>query len=396
MGNLSTQRILQEGFSEYEKKHGVPLYKQKAVNALMKCRSAALGGHVQECPEGHFKRIWYNSCRHRFCPLCAFIRIARWLAKQKARLLACDHYHVIFTIPEELNIIWLYNELLMISLLFQAVRETLFELMGDVKYLGAKPGIIAALHTWGQTLVFHPHIHCLVTGGGLTALGKWIGVNNGFLLPARVVMALFRNKLIQALRQAFEKGEIVLPPNGMRPQQFINLLNKLRYKKKKWNVRIMERYSHGEGVATYLARYLRGGAIGNSRILAFDGNKVTFSYYDNHDPGENGKGKKKTMTLSTEEFIGRLLLHVAIPGVRQVRSWGLYANGKKEELAQCREQLGQPPVEEEKKIDWQSLCERWGDEHPERCPICGRKLISTRVFHRGDLPPPDLLMEKAA
>src|SRR6266702_2469524 len=215
----------------------------------MQCRTAALGGHVQACPDGHVSRVWYNSCRHRSCPQCAYLQTERWLALQQARLLACDHYHVIFTLPHDRNPLWLANVSAMTSLLFQAVRETLFDLLADPKYLGAQPGMIAALHTWSQTLVLHPHIHCLVTGGGLTPDGHWVAVRHGFLLPARVVMAVFRGKLLDALRTAWHAGDLQLPET-LRPQAFLNLLNRLGHPQKtRWNVWIMERYAHGHGVA---------------------------------------------------------------------------------------------------------------------------------------------------
>lgn len=168
MSKATVQDILQQGFTSYAATQPLPDYVRHAAHALMACRTAALGGHVQACPEKHFHRIWYNSCRHRLCPQCTFIQIERWLAKQKARLLRSDHYHVIFTIPDDLNALWLKNTKQMMTLLFSAAQKTLFELLGDPKYLGATPGVIAALHTWGQTLVLHPHLHCLVTGGGLT------------------------------------------------------------------------------------------------------------------------------------------------------------------------------------------------------------------------------------
>ncbi len=170
------------------------------------------------------------------------MEIERWLATQRARLLACDHYHVIFTIPHDLNLLWLGNVPLMTTLLFQAVRDTLTTLLADPKYLGAQPGILAALHTWGQTLVLHPHIHCLVTGGGLTPDGQWVAVRNGFLLPVRVAMAVFRGKFLAALRTAWERGDLQLL-DGLRPQAFLNLLNRLGHPKKtRWNVHIQERY----------------------------------------------------------------------------------------------------------------------------------------------------------
>src|ERR671936_1005623 len=174
----------------------------------------------------------------------------------------------------------------MSTLLFQAVRETLFDLLADPKYLGAQPGIIAALHTWSKTLVLHPHLHCLVTGGGLTPDGQWRAVRNGFLLPARVVMAVFRGKMLAAIRQALA-CEALTVPAPMRPQQLQNLLNRLGHPRKtKWNVRIMERYRHGAGVVTYLARYLRGGPIKNARLVAWDGARVIFTCRARHEEAD--------------------------------------------------------------------------------------------------------------
>src|SRR5437879_11550072 len=174
-------------------------------------------------------------------------------------------------LPHDLNSLWLANVPVMTTLLFQAVRDTLGTLLAEPKYLGAQPGIIAALHTWSQTLVLHPHLHCLVTGGGLTPAGQWVAVRHGVLLPARVVMAIFRGKRVAAIRQTFARGALHLP-EPMRPQQFVNLLNRLGHPTKtRWNVRIMERYRHGAGVVKYLARYLRGGPLKNGHLVAYDG-----------------------------------------------------------------------------------------------------------------------------
>ena len=278
MALVTLQTIFQDAFPAYEQRHALPAHMRRAAHALMQCRTAALGGHIQACPDGHVSRVWYNSCRHRSCPQCAYLQTERWLALQQARLLACDHYHVIFTLPHELNPLWLTNVSVMTSLLFQAVRDTLGTLLADPKYLGAQPGIIAALHTWSQTLLLHPHLHCLLTGGGLTPAGQWRAVRNGFLLPARVVMTVFRGKMVAAIRQTCARGAFALP-EAMRPQQLFNLLNRLGHPRQtKWNVRIMERYRHGAGVVTYLARYLRGGPIKNARLVAWDGERVTFSY----------------------------------------------------------------------------------------------------------------------
>jgi hypothetical protein len=211
MALVTLHTIFQDAFPAYEQTHPLPSHVRKAARALMQCRTAALGGHVQACPDGHMARIWYNSCRHRACPQCAYLQTEHWWARQLARLLACDHYHVIFTLPHDLNPLWLANVPLMSTLLFQVVRETLFDLLADPKYLGAQPGMIAALHTWSQTLGLHPHLHCLVTGGGLTPDGHWKAVRNGFLLPACVVMAVFRGKMLGALRRAFARDALVLP-----------------------------------------------------------------------------------------------------------------------------------------------------------------------------------------
>ena len=239
MALVTLQTIFQDAFPAYEQTHPLPAHVRRAARAVMQCRTAALGGHVQACPDGHMARIWYNSCRHRACPQCASLQTERWLALQQARLLACDYYHVIFTLPHDLNSLWLANVSVMTTLLFQAVRDTLGTLLADPKYLGAQPGIIAALHTWSQTLVLHPHLHCLVTGGGLPPAGQWVAVRHGFLLPARVVMAIFRGKMLAAIRQTFARGVLALPA-AMRPQQLVNLLNRLGHPTKtKWNVRTL-------------------------------------------------------------------------------------------------------------------------------------------------------------
>jgi hypothetical protein len=245
MAHVTLQDIFQAGSPDYERTHLLPAHVGKAARAIMQCRTAVLGGHGQACPDGHVSRIWYNSCEHRSCPQCAFLQIERWLCKQTSRLIDCDHEHAIFTIPHDLNALWLDNVGLMTSLLFTSVRDSLFELLGDPTYLGVQPGIMMALHTWGQTLVLHPHSHGLVTGGGLTPEGHWVAVHNGYLLPARVVTAVFRGKFVDVLRRAFHRSAVALPA-AMRPQPFLNLLNRLGHKKKtRWNVRIMERYPSG-------------------------------------------------------------------------------------------------------------------------------------------------------
>src|SRR5262245_3965671 len=284
----------------------------------------------------------------------------------------------------------------MTTLLLQAVRDTLGALLADPKYLGAQPGILAALHTWSQTLVLHPHLHCLVTGGGLTSAGQWVGVRHGFLLPARVVMAVFRGKMVAALRQTFARGVLALPA-AMRPQQFVNLLNRLGDPTKaKWNVRIMERYRDGAGVVTYLARYLRGGPIKNARLVAYDGACVTFTSRVRQEEADAGPASPPRMTLPVADFLQRWLRHVPGPQTRVVRCYGLYHPTHAAALTSYRTAFGQPPIETPPALDWQTVCAQRGDAHPERCPTCGQRLVCTSVIPRGGAPPPARAGERAA
>ncbi len=354
------------------------LLTRKAARALIKCRTAELGGHVQACPEGHYQRHWYNSCRHRICPQCNWLQIEQWLQKQNERLLGCGHYHMIFTPPHDLNDIWLLNVKRMTNILFIAVRDTLYEFFLDERHIGGKPGIIATLHTWSQTLILHPHIHCLITEGGLKD-SRWIGTRKkGYLIPVRAVMAVFRGKLLAYIDKAVEKGELTLP-DGMTTQRWKNLRNKLV--RVKWNVHIRERYEYGKGILIYLSRYIRGGAISNKRIISYTEKGITFRHR------ASDATKQNIMTLPGADFIQRYLLHVPQPHTKVVRSYGLYAPAAKDELSRCRLLLGQDAVSETETPDWQSYCESKGDEHPELCPICGCRLVRTMEI----LPMPDYL-----
>jgi len=264
------------------------------------------------------------------------------------------------------------------NLLFRAARDTLITLLEDPRYLGALPGLILALHTWGRTLCLHPHVHCLVTGGGWTADGAWKPVRGGFLLPVRVVAALFRGKLLAALRDGLTRGTLRLP-DGVRPQTLANELN--RVGRVRWNVYLKERYPHGRGVVTYLGRYLRGGPIANGRLLAADGETVRFAYTDHRD------GKRKAMTISAGDFLGRVLEHVPPPGTHGVRAYGLYAAGKRARLDEVRHALGQPPAAPPPVLTWQAAWIADGEADPTRCTVCGRPLVCTVPVPRRHPPP---------
>jgi putative transposase/transposase-like zinc-binding protein len=387
MGLLTLQDIFCARYPEYERTQALPAHVRRAARAIMQCRTAALGGHVQACPDGHVSRVWSNACRHRSCPQCAYLQTERWLALQRARLLACDHSHVIFTLPHALHPLWRANVPRRTTLLLQAVRDTLGTFLADPKYLGAQPGIMAALHTWSQTLLLHPHLHCLVTGGGLTPTGQWVAVRNGFLLPARVVMAVLRGTMVDAIRQTFARGAFALP-EPMQAQQVVNLLNRLGHPTKtKWNVRIMEHSRHGAGGVTSLARSLRGGPLKNARLVAWDGERVTFTYRARSPEADGGSPAFQRMTLAVADVLQRWVQHVPVPQTRVVRSYGLYHPTQAEPLALCRAALGQPPVVVPMCLDWQTVCAQRGEAHPERCPTCGQRLVCTGVIPRGGAPP---------
>lgn len=364
--NPTIQNIMKTSYKAFEQTHKLSLYVRRAAEALIKCRTAELGGHLQSCPEGHYQRQWYNSCRHRFCPQCNWIRIEQWLEKQKERILACGHYHMIFTIPHELGDIWLFNTKVMANLLFTCVRDTLYEFFLDKRHIGGKPGIIATLHTWSQTMILHPHIHCLVTEGGLTN-DRWISTKQkGYLLPVKAVMTVFRGKFLYYINKAIENGMITLP-DSMTIQQWKNLKNKLG--RAKWNVHIRERYDHGCGILIYLSRYIRGGAMSNRRIVSFDEEKVVFTYKN------SDRSKKERMILPASHFIQRYLLHIPHPYKKVVRYYGIYASTAKDELIICRNIFGQEAIKESEVIDWQNYSDKKTDDHPERCPVCGSRLI---------------------
>jgi hypothetical protein len=388
MALVTLQTIFHDALPAYEQTHPLLAHVRKAARAIMQCRTAALGGHVQACPDGHGSRIWYNACRHRSCPQCASLQPERWLTLQQARRLACDHSPVIFTLPHDLNPLWRANVPVMPSLLLQAVRDTLGTLLADPQYLGAQPGIIAALHPWSQTLVRPPHRHGLVTGGGRTPAGQWVTVRNGFLLPVRVVMAVFRGKMLAALRQAWAREELRRPA-ARRPQPLPNLRTRLgQPRKTPWNVWIMERYRHGAGVVTSLARDLRGGPIKNTRLEAYDGERVPFLSRVRQEETDAGPASPQRMTLPVADFLQRRLRHVPGPQTRVMRSYGRYHPTHAEALAACRVHLGQPPVVVSAPLAWQTVCAQWGDAHPERCPTCGQLLVCTEDIPRGGAPPP--------
>ena len=368
------QTIFESCFAQYAAQRKLPLRAHRAARAIQHCRTPALGGHVQRCPEGHVARVHYNACRHRSCPRCSALPRARWAEAQTARLLDCEHYHVVFTLPHELIALWAHNRAWLNDTLFRCARDTLIELCADARFLGAAPGIVMALHTWGRTLNPHPHVHCLVSGGGLAPGGDWKAVRNGYLLPVRVVKSLYRGKMLAAIGQALEDDRLRLPAQDTKSHWASTVRALYR---KNWNVHVAERYPHGHGVLRYLARYVKGGPIPEQRLQSASAQQVVFSYTDHHD------GKLKRMRLATDEFIARVLWHAPETGQHTVRHYGLYANSARARLDHARQQLGQLPAPVVPSANWQADLERLGAGDKTRCPRCKRPLIRGANLARG-------------
>lgn len=273
-----------------------------------------MGGHLERCPCTATERLVWHSCKHRLCPRCAHKAKAVWLVHEFERLLPCAHHHLVFTLPHELLSLWRFNRRLMADLLFETAAATLTELLADPKYLGARTGLLLTLHTWSRAAALHPHVHALVTDGGL-ADGQWHSPRRSHFLPARVVKALFRGKFLSALGRRLTAGEVGLPTDHS-PEFTRRLINRLG--RVSWHVWLTRRYDHGEGVLLYLARYLHGGPLRDSQVLHADHERVVFRYQPNG-------ASPATLSLRPEDWLQRYLEHVPVTGQHSLRRYGLYA-----------------------------------------------------------------------
>lgn len=327
----------------------------RAVEAIAVCRTASLGGHANECDHCGHVELSYNSCRHRACPKCQSLEQARWLEAQRATVLpGVEYHHVIFTIPAVLHPIFLGNPAACYGLLFASVSETLQEVAANPDRLGARIGLTTVLHTWTQTLLFHPHVHCIVAGGGLARGEKeWIGCKPGFFLPVRVLSTVFRAKLLEKLQRSF----------GGESQSMLD-----QAAKKDWVVYCKPPVAGAEQVLSYLGRYTHRIAISNSRLLSMQDGRVTFTYRDRADGNT-----PKTMTLDADQFLRRFLLHVLPDGFVRIRHYGFMANCvRREKVALCRSLLGAAaqPVQKPEKPSWQELLLTLTGKDPSACPCC--------------------------
>lgn len=343
----------------------------KACRAIVWCRTAMLGGHVKKCANGHVEKVWYNACRNRMCPHCSYGRVQKWLERQVQTLLGCTHHHIIFTIPHELNVLWTLNYAVLGEVLFAASKDALFELCGDARYLGAQPGLLTALHSWGQQLALHPHVHCLVTAGGVTENGDWVSSRRRWFVPAEPLKRLFRAKYLYAVRGLLRRGELRLPDGWTRCRAEALLCEA---EHKRWNVHVCDRYESPTAVLNYLGRYLHGGPISEKRLKSFDGASVVFEYKDYRDRTTEGP-RKKLMTLSAEEFSRRFLQHVPPRSFHMVRGYGLYRRGGTTEAMRQRVRDVVPVS-----LELHASLARPRPSHPEDaivCSTCGQTLVVT-------------------
>ena len=360
----------------------VSLGQLKVMSAIERCRTAALGGHVARCEKCAHEHVAYNSCRNRHCPKCQGAAATDWLAAREAELLPVPYFHVVFTLPAQIADIAYHNKAVVYDILFKAAAETLITIAADPKHLGARIGFTSVLHTWGSALTHHPHIHCIVPGGGISLDGqRWIACRPTFLLSVHVLSRLFRRLFLDKLVAAHDAGRLSLF-NDLAPltdrDAFDVHLAPVR--KLKWVVYAKPPFGGPEAVLAYLSRYTHRVAIGNSRLVAFDGSTVSFKWKDYR---AQGRERFKTMTVGTHEFIRRFLIHTLPDGFHRIRHYGLFANGGRvRNIARVRELLGaiapqtEPAEDEDGEVTALS----------QPCPCCGGRMIIIETFERGAQP----------
>lgn len=344
----------------------------KVMSAIESCRTAALGGHVEACQDCGHQRIAYNSCRNRHCPRCQGAAARTWLEAQEVNLLPLGYFHVVFTLPAEIADIAFQNKALVYDLLFRTASQTMLTIAADPKHLGARIGITAVLHTWGSAMTHHPHIHMIVPGGGIAPDGRWISSRPAFLLPVRVLGALFRRLFITRLLELHDGGRLAFfgKMAGLGDRRaFQRHLAPVR--RKRWVVYAKPPFASPQAVLAYLSRYTHRVALSNSRLIGFDGTGVTFRYKNYR---RTGADRQQVMTLAADEFIRRFLLHTLPRGFHRIRHYGLLAgSARKDALALIRELLVVAPPPEELAVEEPT------DQRPP-CPCCGGAMVILETF----------------
>jgi len=354
----------------------------KVMSAIEACRTAELGGHVDRCEDCDHLQIAYNSCRNRHCPKCQGAAAQQWLEARQAELLPLAYYHVVFTLPAEIGDIAFQNKAVVYDILFKATSQTLLTIAADPKHLGARIGLTAVLHTWGSALTHHPHLHCIVPGGGLSPDGQsWISCRPKFFLPVRVLSRLFRRLFLDRLAAAHAERRLAFygALAGLSDRAaFAARLAPLR--RAAWVVYAKRPFAGPEAVLAYLARYTHRVAISNSRLVSLDDRGVTFRWKDYR---QDGQARQKLMTLAPDEFIRRFLIHVLPAGFHRIRHYGLFANTvRAANLAKARALLPRPAPAPADTSD-----EPEAPAKPANaCPCCSGRMILVEIFERGAVP----------
>ena len=376
----------------YRQQHAGSLSRgqRRVMSAIELCRTAALGGHLEQCDCCGHQRPAYHSCRNRHCPKCQSLARAQWLEDRQAELLPVEYFHVVFTVPEEIAALAYQNKEVVYGILFRATAETLRTLAADPQHLGAEIGFFAVLHSWGQNLLHHPHLHCVVPGGGLAPDGKrWIACRPGFFLPVNVLSCLFRRLFLDYLQAAFEQGQRHFFSSLERlrdPHAFAHYLAPLR--QIDWVVHAKPPFGGPEQVLNYLGRYTHRVAISNNRLLDIEDGKITFRWKDYRH-----NDRPRVMTLEADEFIRRFLLHVLPDGFQRIRHYGFLAHRyRKAKLALCRQLLGvalTAVVKRQDQPDYRDLYEKLTGRSLRDCPVChaGHMVVIASLPASGRPPP---------
>jgi hypothetical protein len=361
----------------------VSLGQLKVMSAIERCRTAALGGHVARCEDCSHTLIAYNSCRNRHCPKCQGAAAREWLAAREAELLPVPYYHVVFTLPVRIADIAYQNKAVIYDLLFKVSAETLLTIAADPKHLGARIGVTSVLHTWGSALTHHPHVHMIVPGGGISPDGsRWVSCRPGFFLPVRVLSRLFRRLFLQKLTAAHQQLQFFGNHAPLaNAKTFAAYLAPLR--KTEWVVYSKRPFGGPEAVLAYLSRYTHRVAISNSRLIALDHRGVTFKWKDYRT---EGRDRYKRMTLATDEFIRRFLIHVLPDRFHRIRHYGLFASASRADNVARARQLLAARAPQRRSDDAQATAPDEPQTLSHPCPCCGGRMIIIESFERGCSP----------
>ncbi len=375
MAHLEVADLVRHRGEAFRRAHRLPLGQLKALSAIERCRSAELGGHVLACQACGETHTAYNSCRNRHCPKCQGSAAKRWLADRQAELLPVEYYHVVFTLPAAIADIAFQNPALVYNLLFKVTAQTLRTIAADPRHLGADIGVTAVLHTWGSAMTHHPHVHCVVPGGGLTPQGQWQPCKRGFFLPVRVLSRLFRRLFLEQLRALHGQlkfyGELAPLTDRVAFNDYLTPTRQTQ-----WVVYAKRPFAGPDAVLSYLSLYTHRIAISNQRLVDYTDNTVTFKWKDYR---RKGRERYTTMQLHVDEFLRRFLMHVLPLGFHRIRHFGLFANHqRRRRLQQIRELIDTRPTTNTNAV---------GDQEPKQtaafvCRVCGVAMIILAVLDR--------------